>query len=81
MEEATNYANSNHLQYIETSAKTGINIEEAYILAAQKILDKIEKGVIDVLNDKYGVKPGLQNGKTYHDLSSKEKSNEGSHCC
>ena len=61
IEEGQTLAANNNLIYLEASAKTGVSIDEAYTLAAQKILEKVDKKLIDVLNDKYGVKVGLQN--------------------
>ena len=80
-DEAIKFAKDNQMEYIETSAKTGINIEKAYTFAGQRILDRIEKGEIDVLDEKSGIKPGLHNNKISHELSTIEKPKRGSECC
>lgn len=44
-EEAARFAEENGLIYIETSAKTGQNVEDAFLLTAKKIFEQIENGV------------------------------------
>jgi Ras-related protein Rab-2A len=39
------------LIFLETSAKTAQNVEEAFINTAKKIYDKIQQGVFDVANE------------------------------
>ena len=46
-EEATRFAEQNGLIYIEASAKTGQNVEEAFLSTARKIYSNIETGVLD----------------------------------
>jgi len=59
-EEGEQFAKENGLIFIETSAKTAANVEEAFINTAKKIYEKIQKGVFDVTNESYGIKLGLQ---------------------
>ena len=47
---------------METSAKTAHNVEEAFINTASNIYNKIEKGVLDVSNESYGIKVGYGAG-------------------
>ena len=49
------YPQENGLIFLETSAKTAQNVEEAFINTAKKIYDKIQQGVFDVANE---VRPG-----------------------
>ena len=44
--------------FLETSAKTALNVEEAFINTARKIYEKIEQGVFDVSNESNGIKVG-----------------------
>ncbi|PRP89454.1 hypothetical protein PROFUN_01317 [Planoprotostelium fungivorum] len=59
-EEGEQFARENNLIFIETSAKTASNVEEAFIKTARMINEKIEKGTFDVSNEMYGVKLGPQ---------------------
>jgi small GTP-binding protein len=45
--EASNFAQENDLIFLETSAKTGENVEESFLKCAKTILAKIETGEID----------------------------------
>ena len=45
------YMQENGLIFLETSAKTAQNVEEAFINTAKKIYDKIQQGVFDVANE------------------------------
>lgn len=57
-EEGAQFAKENGLIFMETSAKTAQNVEEAFINTAAKIHQKIEEGVIDVSNESCGIKLG-----------------------
>jgi small GTP-binding protein len=45
--EASTFAQENDLIFLETSAKTGENVEESFLKCAKTILAKIETGEID----------------------------------
>jgi Ras-related protein Rab-2A len=57
-EEGEQFARENGLFFIETSAKTAQNVEEAFISTARHIHEKIEKGVFDPTNETFGIKIG-----------------------
>lgn len=57
-EEAQSFAEQNNLLFIETSAKTGNNVDAAYINTAKSILGKIENAEYDLSNEHCGIKIG-----------------------
>lgn len=59
LEEGQGFANEHQLVFLETSAKTAANVEEAFINTARKIYEKIQQGVFDVSNESYGIKVGM----------------------
>ncbi|KAL4376193.1 hypothetical protein GQ457_02G005000 [Hibiscus cannabinus] len=61
-EEGEQFARENGLVFMEASAKTAQNVEEAFISTAAKIYKKIQDGVIDISNESYGIKLGHQTG-------------------
>jgi len=50
-EEGEQFAREHNLFYLETSAKTAANVEEAFVSTARDIYDKIQRGVFDVSNE------------------------------
>ncbi|KAI3435518.1 hypothetical protein D9Q98_001584 [Chlorella vulgaris] len=61
-EEGEQFAKENGLVFLETSAKTAVNVEEAFINTARAIHSKIQSGVFDVSNESYGIKVGYGAG-------------------
>eukprot|EP01098_Paradermamoeba_levis_P017059 TRINITY_DN956_c0_g2_i1.p1 TRINITY_DN956_c0_g2~~TRINITY_DN956_c0_g2_i1.p1 ORF type:complete len:223 (-),score=44.66 TRINITY_DN956_c0_g2_i1:189-857(-) len=56
--EGEQFAKENGLVFLETSAKTAANVEEAFLATARQIYNKIQSGVIDVSDETYGIKVG-----------------------
>ncbi|MFS7948391.1 putative small GTP-binding protein [Helianthus anomalus] len=50
-EEGEQFAKENDLLFLEASARTSQNVEEAFLKTAEKILQKIQEGVFDVSNE------------------------------
>jgi len=61
-EEGEQFAKEHGLFFLETSAKTAANVEEAFQQTAKNIYDKIRDGVFDVTNESSGIKVGPQAG-------------------
>ena len=49
-EECEAFAREHSLIFMETSAKTAANVEEAFINTAKEIYEKIQEGVFDINN-------------------------------
>lgn len=50
-EEGEAFAREHGLIFMETSAKTSANVEEAFINTAKEIYEKIQEGVFDINNE------------------------------
>lgn len=61
-EEGQAFADANGLLFLETSAKTAFNVEQAFLQTAEKIHAKIQSGEIDVSNESHGIKVGMSSG-------------------
>ncbi|WZZ23746.1 hypothetical protein YC2023_007147 [Brassica napus] len=57
-EEGEQFAKEHGLLFLEASARTAQNVEEAFIKTAGKILQNIQDGVFDVSNESSGIKVG-----------------------
>ncbi|KAA0190100.1 Ras protein Rab-2A [Fasciolopsis buskii] len=81
-EEGEAFAREHGLIFMETSAKTAANVEEAFIDTAKCIHEKIQEGVLDVNNDANGIKLGPQhNPDGSHVNRGATNNNSGSQCC
>ncbi|XP_051824264.1 ras-related protein Rab-2A-like [Antechinus flavipes] len=59
-EEGEAFAQEHGLIFMETSAKTAVNVEDAFISTARGIYEKIQEGVFDMSNETSGIKIGPQ---------------------
>ncbi|VDQ02289.1 unnamed protein product [Trichobilharzia regenti] len=81
-EEGEAFAREHGLIFMETSAKTAANVEEAFIDTAKCIHEKIQEGVLDVNNEANGIKLGPHHnpvGGAYNNTMTNRAS--GSGCC
>lgn len=74
-EEAQQFAAENGLYFIETSAKTGENVEEAFLKTAQLIFQNIQDGSVNV-NPEAGITKKIQ----VVDDSTHAESGDGDSC-
>merc|ERR1712224_328998 len=58
-EEGAQFAKDNGLIFLETSAKTAQNVEEAFVQTAEKIHKNIQEGVYELSNESTGIKVGV----------------------
>ena len=58
VDEGQQFSHDHGLVFLETSAKTAANVEEAFINTALHIYGKIQQGVFDVSNESFGIKVG-----------------------
>eukprot|EP00956_Cyclotella_meneghiniana_P015054 scaffold22813_cov78-Cyclotella_meneghiniana.AAC.19 len=61
-EEGRAFAEKHGLIFMETSAKTAYNVEQAFINTAEEIHGNIVSGKIDVSNESFGIKVGMAAG-------------------
>jgi Ras-related protein Rab-2A len=79
-EEGKAFADANGLLFMEASAKTAYNVEQAFLKTAEEIHAKIQSGEIDVSNESHGIKVGMgQSGQL--PLLSADESKRQSGCC
>jgi Ras-related protein Rab-2A len=61
-EEGEAFAREHGLVFLETSARTAHNVEEAFLDTAREIHRKVREGVFDVSNESFGIKVGYGDG-------------------
>ena len=50
-EEAEKFAQEHKLTYVETSARTGLNVDECFLAPAKTVMANIEADVYDLTSD------------------------------
>eukprot|EP00164_Ancoracysta_twista_P000058 GFYU01000079.1.p1 GENE.GFYU01000079.1~~GFYU01000079.1.p1 ORF type:complete len:213 (-),score=48.04 GFYU01000079.1:285-923(-) len=81
-EEGEQFAKEHGLIFLETSAKTAQNVEEAFINTAKKIYEKIQQGVCDITNESHGIKVGMSaNPSLSMGYGPSQGKTEKSPCC
>lgn len=78
--EASQFAHLNGLRYVETSAKSGQNVEESFQTLAKDVYKLLEEGRVKMEDGWDGIKPGFRRGEeTIHHLEEEET--EKGRCC
>ncbi|KAG8201316.1 hypothetical protein JTE90_016795 [Oedothorax gibbosus] len=78
-EEGKAFADSYGLSFIETSAKTGFNLEKTFVNLSQEIYDKVQCGELKVQDGWDGIKKGFSRSEnTVHLLEAEA---ERDRCC
>lgn len=78
-EEGAVFAQENGLIFLETSAKTSQNVEEAFMYTANKIYENLTSGVYNAVDQTHGVKFGPQHD-TYQ-LNNNSQNDADTGCC
>jgi len=79
--EGEDFARENGLIFMETSAKTAANVEQAFIKTAEKIHENILNGTFDVNNEAHGIKVGIGSGGGSGSTGTKNIDSRGGGCC
>jgi GTPase SAR1 family protein len=82
-EEGMRFARENDLLFIETSAKTAQNVDEAFTNTARTIYQNIQEGKYDLTNDANGIRTGPNSiiSSTTSLTPAPENRGEKSGCC
>jgi len=80
-EEGEAFAREHGLIFMETSAKTAANVEEAFINTAREIYDKIQEGVFDINNEANGIKIGPQHSPANPNMPAGQQGGSSSGGC
>jgi len=79
-EEGAWFARQNGLHHLECSAKTGQNVDAAFLNTARCIYDNLKAGAYDLSSDAHGITVGMPQGATLQPHSSQSNSLQFA-CC
>mmetsp|Transcript_71759 Transcript_71759/g.83423 ORF Transcript_71759/g.83423 Transcript_71759/m.83423 type:complete len:213 (+) Transcript_71759:38-676(+) len=80
-EEGEKFAKKNNLMFLETSAKTAHNVEQAFFQTAEEVLKKVETGELDPSNEISGIKMGSEISQTLLNAKKDEQNKKNQGCC
>lgn len=75
------FAREHGLVFLEASAKTAHNVEEAFVNTAKQIYGKIQQGVFDVTNESFGIRLGMGSGQGQSAAGSSAAGARPGGCC
>ena len=76
-DEGNEFATKNGLIFEETSAKTGVGIEEIFLKSAKEIAKRMEQGIYDLKSEICGIKTGsLRNNNVKNNNNTKTNNND-----
>ena len=76
-DEGNEFATKNGIIFQETSAKTGVGIEEIFLKSAKEIVKKMEQGYYDLKSEICGIKTGsMRNNNTKNNDNNKNSNNK-----
>lgn len=78
-EEGQQYADQHNLLFLETSAKTAVNVEEAFVKTSKIIYEKYQKGIIQLSGE--GGADTSKKSSPFRSLSTPPKPEEDKSCC
>ena len=82
LEEGQELADKYGIEFYETSAKTGKNVEEIFENSVNEIATKIDQGYYDLENEACGIRTGINNQKDTRQINSEIKnSKKKKKCC
>lgn len=79
-DEAKTFAEQNGLHFVETSARTGVNVEEAFNMVTQEVYNRIQTGEYKVEDGWDGIKTGFARPNSL-DFNLVVAEPEKSSCC
>uniref|UniRef100_A0A0N4ZC29 Rab GTPase n=1 Tax=Parastrongyloides trichosuri TaxID=131310 RepID=A0A0N4ZC29_PARTI len=80
-EEGSSFAKNHNMQFIETSAKTGENVEECFLMIAKEIHERYKKGLLKTMEGWDGIKITQQKKSNTISLKDNNDNNDNNSGC
>ncbi|CAD8096323.1 unnamed protein product [Paramecium primaurelia] len=79
--EGMQFAKQYNFEYYETSAKSGLNVNKVFEYLAQKIVQKVNSGEIDICKENYGIQLKKQKEIQKLEDNKLDKQKQKNTCC
>lgn len=79
VEEGQRFAEQHNLLFLETSAKTAVNVEEAFVKTSKIIFDKYQKGIIQLAGE--GGSDTARKNSPFRTLNTPQTKEADGGCC